>query len=736
MLISSPGNGEWGGINKKIKVRLLRRANLASEWGNYTSIEVALRNRGKKNEVDEPDEDLYSLTIGGSTPALRTELGTLFINKSDLRTVDDLTVEGEPSNNVTGKATYKRRSRTGHYDSMEFEFGIMDDTADDEPNYEKVYALVTFISTPIGGGGVTLSSHDTETQIFPGTTIDVVGDGKFVKLDREPPNGELFESGDVTVVNNKGVPFAAANATRAIINRYIRTEARLGAVFRDHKVKFQLVPIAPEDDDPDTDVDETTVYDNFEGTLVGYDGEIVSTDLFDSVDPRTVIDSVKVTTGQFKLKYKMDVLPDIKKGDTVERDNLTVRVQITVEDAAGNEMVQTFDPVLTDLTLDSKKPKITITYPDSAHHRFTEKVSQEYPFLGEDEDQVQDLNPLVFTSDEPLNLGANQLQVIVGDDTLKVKAGGASEELGEDGNGTGRYVLDLTADTPDDEDDDANFTHTNKNADRKKKAPRAEAGQAGSARALKIIAKDAAGNLNNDVPDQGVPIYDATPPTISRLFPNEEDLEGETYEGRIGGDAQTHFPRFRMAEEADSILVRYVSGLDDVKNAVGTVAQLGETTEDISFLFTGNNALDDGESYSLQVYVRDLAMNVKVSEVQENLQFVNSFVNPGATKFKVVSQARGEKNDDDDIIAANRDSVVAGQVMNLLITAQNAAKATIVTYREDGVKVEAKDANDVLVPSVRFYGKGNKGVTDNGDGSATLDSDGWGIGKRTVYMYV
>ena len=108
--------------------------------------------------------------------------------------------------------------------------------------------------------------------------------------------------------------------------------------------------------------------------------------------------------------------------------------------------------------------------------------------------------------------------------------------------------------------------------------------------------------------------------------------------------------------------------------------------------------------FDLQVYVRDLAKNVTVSEVQENLQFVNSFANPEATKFKVVSQVRGGKDDDSNAVA-NRDSVVAGQVMNLIITAQNADKATIVTYREDGVKLEAKDANDGLVPSVRFWVK-------------------------------
>ena len=70
---------------------------------------------------------------------------------------------------------------------------------------DKVYAKVTFTVWWIAPVDI-LSSYDTETQIFPGTTIDVVGDGKFIKLDREPPDGDLFESGTTTVVTNTGVP--------------------------------------------------------------------------------------------------------------------------------------------------------------------------------------------------------------------------------------------------------------------------------------------------------------------------------------------------------------------------------------------------------------------------------------------------------------------------------------------------------------------------------------------------
>ena len=87
--------------------------------------------------------------------------------------------------------------------------------------------------------------------------------------------------------------------------------------FRGHSIKLQIVPVDPDDDnDPDTDI-----YANFEETLVGYDGEVAATDLFNSADPRTVLDSVKVTAGKFKLKYNVAVASaDAAKGDVVEND--------------------------------------------------------------------------------------------------------------------------------------------------------------------------------------------------------------------------------------------------------------------------------------------------------------------------------------------------------------------------------------------------------------------------------
>ena len=509
VLIVSPGAGEWAGINRKVKVRLLRRANLASEWGNYNTIKVALRNRDAKGETDAnldnqgqtTTADLYSLTVGGDDDDDRRRLGNLIFERERTATLDHAslntaTMEGTSSS----KVTYKRRSRTGQYDTMDFEFAI--EEVDGAPNMEKVYAKVTFASETLSatatddgdedaGDGI-IASYDTETSIYPGNpsaATEKVGDGIFIKLDRDAPAITLFESATVTRVNAKGKPFPDDQA--AIIGRFIRTEAKLKAVFRDHSVKFEIIPFA--EDDTNTDgVDESIIYDTFEEALVGYEGVVEATDLFASANPRAVIDSVKVVAGKFQLRYTQ-ISGDFEKGDTVERDDMTVRVRISVQDQAGNEAEQKFGDPLGDLptfTLDGKRPKITIMYPDSAHHRFTEKIEEDVNLIGSDALPPQKLNPLVFKADERLNLGANQLQVIIGDDTLKVKKGRVSEDT----DFPGRYVLDLSS---------ANFLHSNKDEDRLKKTPQVEAGQGGSARPLKIIAKDAGGNTGSDVPNVG-----------------------------------------------------------------------------------------------------------------------------------------------------------------------------------------------------------------------------------------
>ena len=63
----------------------------------------------------------------------------------------------------------------------------------------------------------------------PSAYTDVVGDGKFIKLDRAAPGNDLFESGTVTMVMPKERSGSEKSRRRdsAFINRYIRTEVEI-----------------------------------------------------------------------------------------------------------------------------------------------------------------------------------------------------------------------------------------------------------------------------------------------------------------------------------------------------------------------------------------------------------------------------------------------------------------------------------------------------------------------------
>ena len=91
---------------------------------------------------------------------------------------------------------------------------------------------------------------------------------------------------------------------------------------------------------------------------------------------------------------------------------------------------------------------------------------------------------------------------------------------------------------------------------------------------------------------------------LSRLFPNTADLE--PYDLKIGGPEGTQHPVFRLNEAVDSILARYEGG-GDILEVAGTDAQNSTVNNNIRIRFMGDNALQDGEVYDLQVYVRDLA---------------------------------------------------------------------------------------------------------------------------------
>ena len=254
---------------------------------------------------------------------------------------------------------------------------------------------------------------------------------------------------------------------------------------------------------------------------------------------------------------------------------------------------------------------------------------------------------------------------------------------------------------------------------------------------LTVVVTDNSGNIGKATPSGGDPIFDNKAAAISKLFPNTADLE--PYDNKIGGPEGTQHPVFRLNEAVDSILVRYEGGGGSL-DVVGTDAQNATVNNNIRVSFMGDDALQDGEIYDLQVYVRDLAGHVTLSAVQEGLIFENDLSNPAAGAFKLATLVRKWNTADQwakDKGHVKMDSVVANQGMRLDITALDAALTEsagedrrAITYAKAGVKVVVMDSDGNPEPSAKFWGGAS------GNGTATLNDLGWSGGERSVFFQV
>ena len=710
VITTAPAVGKWAKVGaNQVKVQILRKHGPAADWGNFSSIAVSLHNvedNPATTTVVEVSDALYTLTANDD----EKELSNLSAESVRTDTLDS--VMG------SGLVAYKRR-QTGsdNFDTLEFRFQIPNSAS--AADVTEVFARATFTSD---NGPFSLESRDTKTSILPNSPSvfpDKVGDGKYIKIDRSKPANSIITS--LTTTTRKGDAVAPVSG-RVGTGTYIKTVAQVDE-FRETKVVFQIIATQT------YSVDGTVVV-KANGALVGYSKPFSALEIYNAGS--TLTDSVKVISGLFKRKYTAND-PDadkarFKKNGTFEDDNVMVKVRAVVHDKAGNTQPQAkTSPVF---TLDSKLPKVTIQYPKpsaSDSVRFTAGISQDYDFLV-DGTATQKLKPLKFKVDE----GTSLAWVVIGGigtdvDTLVAAA--------SDNGAEAEYDLGSLA-----------LKNPKQVAapDKANKHPTADAGAGGSNVTLTVVVKDQSGNKG--ITTVSGAVFDSKAPTISRLFPNNADL-GDI--AQIGGSGMTQHPVFRINEQADSITVRYQSA-ERVLTKVGTDPQLSMVNDNINVRFTGDDALQQNETYSLQVYVRDLAHNVSVSDEQTNLTFNSGLHNPQAGGFRVYShvrdntKAKGAQSDadygvvDGKIASGQMDSVVAGQALRLtiiaidtMLTRQSGSDRKAVTYSNAGVKVVAMDSNGGMVSSVSYWGKG---VTDNGDGSATLDGNEWLSAERTVFM--
>ncbi len=740
VIITAPAEGAYApALKDKIKVQVLRKDGLAKEFGSFSSIKVSLFNDPDK-DTKTADDELYSLDITDNV-----QLGSLAVPRIKTATLTGTLAnpgDGTGTLNANTKAYYTRRVGSNAYDKLEFRFHL---TAGGGP-YEYVYAVATFglTPTPADPDNSTLESRDTETSIYPpnpSALPDKVGNGRHIKIDATLPELDTVEGitiqigdGDAITTNDSDDAAAITTAGAVVgIGKKVKISASM-ADFGEHTLAFQIIArelkAFPDPDDENADVTVTEA----NQVVSGYAKTFQALDVIGATsqgDPLT--DEFTVSANQFKRKANVAAHPDddFKKNGTYEDDNVIVQIRAVIKDRAGNVGNQT--TVSAPFILDSRPPIVTIKYPkpsatDSA--RFTAGVTQNYEFLGDDL-VPQALKPLKFSADETTTTE----WVLIGTDTLVVKTGSAEESVGRILDGDLLVGYDLT------EASGPPLKNPKTAADKENKHPAVDAAVGGSDVALQVVVKDLVGNKGTGTPD-GQAIFDSKAPGVMDLFPNNDALAD--YDNKIGGPEQTQHPIFSITEKADSILVRFEG--DRRLSVAGTVAQLSQVNENIRISFLGDDALVDGESYDLQVYVRDLAHNVGLSDSDSKaegaqpeigLTFVNDLDNPDAGGFEIVSEVRDNtlaKGKQGAADYAKTDSVVAGQALRLtiiaidtMLTRQSGETRPAITYNKDGVKVVAMGSDG----PVSYWGSG---VTDNGDGSATLDGAGWAIGTRKIFV--
>ena len=202
--------------------------------------------------------------------------------------------------------------------------------------------------------------------------------------------------------------------------------------------------------------------------------------------------------------------------------------------------------------------------------------------------------------------------------------------------------------------------------------------------------------------------YDGTFPQFKELYPGSGDTVG------------TSDLWLTLSEPLDSLWVQFsaVSGGAVSQDSVfGSSMRTNLSEQNVKV--TSTDSLAEGK-YNLKLYGRDKAGNVTLRTVSDVI-FVTDYVLPTITKFDLTPSAPADPTSVD----AMKDSADVGTDITLTLKAWDAGVSKVAPrYKKAGVTVSASDSLGVT-----FSGDG---VTDNGDGTATLDRDHWAKGERTV----
>lgn len=679
--ITNRANGAWVPAgDKRVVVEVIRLGGIAAPWTGFVSIAATLKDTsgtevGDKLMASNFNDDGGTITFTKDGPKGKISYLTTDRLKFEIQVPFHGTI-----NNTNPNAATRRP---------------VNPADNPEGQYMGVYAEVDFV---IGSTTTTLTNRQTDKPVYPVESVlpslvpnvgdRYVGDGILVKVDNIKP-GVDTQTGLGTNISLLAPVVTSGDESGTDIGATVGEEIRVaigiassGRLFRHAGAQAQLRIRANT-----AQYMGTTPTPTIERAI-----KTVNYTPLQIINAARNSDSIfatwTVTEGLFLAEvddFIEGIGPD---GTRFVADNAKVYVRVRVKDQASNWSGWRNSPIF---DADSRLPGVSILYPSAAPDSMYAH-SHSLRFTGATESIVDGqnfddfLNPLRIAVDEEVSA----LQIFaVGSDTLDLDETMvvAGDSLAYDSS-----MLNST-----EKDDDGNFKLSSKN-------------RAGTAMELAVLATDLLGNTTK-VTIPGV-THDASAPVLSNWFPKNSLIP----DGQIN-DATRH-PVLELSEDVDSIAVTFTaSNGATVTEEVAGGDTKGETQVVVS------DALQHNQTYTMTVFVRDLAGNVYISpaDSSSNMKFNSQFDNPVANSYK---------------ISAKTDSVIAGQANMLTIQAEDHdaesdTKRNALTYK-NAVRISAWDADGGVAESVWFEGAGVDDDADNPDGMATLNAADWKIGKRSV----
>ena len=236
---------------------------------------------------------------------------------------------------------------------------------------------------------------------------------------------------------------------------------------------------------------------------------------------------------------------------------------------------------------------------------------------------------------------------------------------------------------------------------------------------IKFRGKDFGGNLGPELSRTNVYV-DVDDIELVRLFPTKLAFGDVTATRQDTIEEETAKVIFKLSEPADSVLIVYqgISGPDDAKTRTRRLSGTELTKTDAEQTFQ-IDSLANGTEYVLAVLARDLAGNFVRSRADTFL-YDTSFVVPIIKRF-TISAVAGEAG---LLVGSHR---IAGNetVLTVQADASTDASRDAVTYKSEAILKVAGGTGVAL---------SGTGVTDAGGGRATLSTTDWVTGSRTVTL--